>query len=175
MDYPVANYGVDHDIKASQTHEAAVEKSLGHEWNPDQDDDGKWIVPTEDADFKLTGTKADIHLESDPAFNSDEGYETRHSNPYKKGEQGEGVLYTPLDAPFDHDIQASISNLAQAEETLGHKMDSANIQLDSKVNQKTKTAVKVQAKSSNKAVAKQQLSEAAQLRENMMSNWGLKK
>jgi len=177
MDYPVANFGVDHDIKASQKHESEVEKSLGYEWNPDKDDDGKWIVPTEDADFKLAATKADIHLESDPAFNSDEGFETRHSNPYKKGEQGEGVLYTPLDAPFDHDIQASISNLAQAEETLNHKMDTdaSNIQIGSQVNQKTKTAVKSQGKSANKAVAKQQLSEMAQLRENMMSNWGLKK
>ena len=172
MDYPVANFGVDHDIKASQTHTDQVEKSLGYTWNPDQDDDGKWIVPTEDAEFKLTGTKADVHLESDPAFNSDEGYEVRHSNPYKKGEQGEGVYY-PLDAPFDHDIQASLSNLSQAEETLGHKMDTdaANIQIGSQV----KTAVKTEGKSANKAVAKQQLSEMAQLRENMMSNWGLKK
>ena len=172
MDYPVANFGVDHDIKASQKHTEEVEKSLGYEWNPDQDDDGKWIVPTEDADFKLTGTKADVHLESDPAFNSDEGYETRHSNPYKKGEQGEGVYY-PLDAPFDHDIQASLKSKDQAEESLGHKMDTdaANIQIGSQM----KTAVKTQGKANNKVVAKQQLSEMAQLRESMMSNWGLKK
>ena len=89
-----------------------------------------------------------------------------------KGEQGEGVYY-PLDAPFDHDIQSSLTNMAQAEETLGHKMDTdaANIQIGSQM----KTAVKTQGKSANKVVAKQQLSEMAQLRENMMSNWGLKK
>jgi len=165
MDYPVPNFGVDHDIAASQAHTDQVEKSMGYTWNPDQDDDGKWIVPTEDADFKLAGTKADIHLESDPAFNSDEGYETRHSNPYKKGEQGEGVYY-PMDVPFDHDIKASLESKEQAEETLGHKMDTdANVQLS------MKTAVKTQAKAANKAQAR---SEMAQLRENMMSNWGLK-
>jgi hypothetical protein len=38
--------------------------------------------------IKLTVTKADVHLESDPVFNSVECYETRHFNPYKKAEYG---------------------------------------------------------------------------------------
>jgi hypothetical protein len=42
------------------------EKTLGVNWNPDQDDSGKWIVPTSEAEFHLTGTKTDIHLKDDP-------------------------------------------------------------------------------------------------------------
>jgi hypothetical protein len=171
MDYPVADFGVDHDIKASDSHTTAAEKSLGHTWNPDQDDDGKWIVPTEDAEFKLTATNADIRMGSDPTCIST-GCETRHSNPTKASEE---ILYAPLDNPLDHDIQSSIENLASVETTLGKKMDLAEVQLDSQMSQKAKTAVKTQIKATQKAQAKKKLSEFAQLRENMMSNWGLHK
>ena len=53
VDYFVPNYGVDHDIIATQNHEKLVAKQMGSKWEPKQDKDGKWIVPTEDAFFKL--------------------------------------------------------------------------------------------------------------------------
>ena len=99
------------------------------------------------------------------------GCETRHSNPYKPEEIPAEVLYAPLDNPLDHDIQSTLENLKATEEVLGKKMDLAEVQLDSQVTQKS--AVKTQQKSTQKAEAK--MSEFAQLRENMMSNWGLKK
>lgn len=132
MDYPVPDFGVDHDVKHTQDHIAQVEKTLGVTWNPDQDDDGKWIVPTEEADFKLTGTTADVHLESDPMCLST-GCETRHSNPYTDAElkASAEVLYAPLDNPLDHDIQTSLDNLSNTETSLGKKMDMSELQLDS--------------------------------------------
>ena len=45
MDYPVADFGVDHHIKESQASEKAAESTLDHDWTPKKDDDGKWIVP----------------------------------------------------------------------------------------------------------------------------------
>jgi len=171
IDYPVADFGKDHDIKATESHTKQVEAALGHTWNPDKDDDGEWIdMPTETAEFKLTGTKQDVHMESDPAFNSHEGYETRHSNPYDK--EKKEVLYSPLDLPYDHDIQSSLTNLDQSEKVLGKKMDLEAVQLSSQV--ETKSAVKSKGKTQHKAVAKAQTSEFSQLREKMMNNWGLK-
>lgn len=109
-------------------------------------------MPTEEADFKLTGTKADIHLESDPVCLST-GCETRHSNPYTDAELKEqaGVLYSPLDNPLDHDIETSLKNLESTEASLGKKMDLAQLQIDSQVEQKAKTAVKQQVKVAQKA------------------------
>lgn len=175
MDYPVPDFGIDHEIKQTHDHIAQIEKQLGVTWNPDQDDDGKWIVPTEEADFKLAGTKADIHLESDPTCIST-GCETRHSNPYTKEElkDQEPVLYSPLDNPLDHDIETSLKNLESTEASLGKKMDLAEIQIDSQLEQKAKTAVKQQVRVAQKAVAKEKVGEFAQLRESMMNNWGSK-
>ena len=170
MDYPVPDFGIDHEIKASQEHEKAAAAAMGHEWHPDQDVDGRWIVPTEDADFKLTGTKADVHLESDPAYNSDEGYELRHSNPYTHNELPADVYY-PLNNTLDHDVVDSQDNLASTEAALGKKMDIFDVQVGSTI----KTAVKAKGKATNKVEAKAQQTEFAKLRENMMSNWGLKK
>ena len=54
IDYFVPNFGVDHDILATQEHEAAASKELGHQWNPAIDPvDGRYVVPTESAFFKL--------------------------------------------------------------------------------------------------------------------------
>lgn len=64
--YSVPDFGVDEDVIATQAHMKQQEKTLGVNWNPDQDDSGKWIVPTSEAEFHLTGTKTDIHLKDDP-------------------------------------------------------------------------------------------------------------
>ena len=74
------------------------EKTLGVNWNPDQDDSGKWIVPTSEAEFHLTGTKTDIHLKDDPVCIST-GCETQHSNPDDAAWTKIG--YSPLDTPLD--------------------------------------------------------------------------
>ena len=50
--YKVPNFGVDHDIKATQKHEKDTSKKLGA-WNPKKDKDDKWIVPTENAFFRI--------------------------------------------------------------------------------------------------------------------------
>ena len=52
INYKVPNFGVDHDIKATQKHEKDTSKKLGA-WNPKKDKDDKWIVPTEDAFFRI--------------------------------------------------------------------------------------------------------------------------
>ena len=53
VDYPVPNFGLDHDIKATHKHEKDIAKKLKVKWNPKQDKKGKWIVPTVDAFFKI--------------------------------------------------------------------------------------------------------------------------
>ena len=65
VDYFVPNFGVDHEIIATQRHEKSASKTLGA-WNPKQDKDGKWIVPTEDASFKLVQTDSQINMEREP-------------------------------------------------------------------------------------------------------------
>ena len=69
IDYPVADFGVDHHIKESQASEKAAEESLDHDWTPTKDKDGKWIVPTVDAEFKL----AQREKSDDPTCSSDDG------------------------------------------------------------------------------------------------------
>ena len=53
MDYFVPNFGLDHDMLHTAAHEAAASKALGHVWTPTKDEDDKWILPKEDAFFKL--------------------------------------------------------------------------------------------------------------------------
>ena len=50
--YKVPNFGVDHDIRATQKHEKDTAKKVGA-WNPKKDKDDKWIVPKEDAFFRI--------------------------------------------------------------------------------------------------------------------------
>jgi len=39
INYPVPNFGRDHDIVSSDTHTAAAEARLNHEWTPYQEED----------------------------------------------------------------------------------------------------------------------------------------
>ena len=50
INYPVPNFGMDHDIKTSLKNSEA--------WVPTKDEDGKWIVPAASIEFKLLQTKA---------------------------------------------------------------------------------------------------------------------
>ena len=49
MDYPVPDFGVDHDIAASLKHSAG--------WEPAKDEDGKYVVPDGAIEFKLLQTE----------------------------------------------------------------------------------------------------------------------
>jgi hypothetical protein len=54
MDYPVPDFGVDHDIISTQSHIKASEESTGNTWNLKKDDDGNYTnIPHVDAEFKL--------------------------------------------------------------------------------------------------------------------------
>ena len=70
-DYPVANWGADHDMATTAKNTADAEAKLGA-WNPQQDENGHYVVPHADAEFKLTGTKSDIRMssKSDPICSS---------------------------------------------------------------------------------------------------------
>ena len=62
INYPVPNFGSDHDVVMTKANAAQAEAALGHTFTPTQDEDGEWEVPTESAEFKLAGVKADVHL-----------------------------------------------------------------------------------------------------------------
>lgn len=51
-DYPVANWGSDHDMSTTAKNMADAEGKLGA-WNPKQNEDGVYEVPHVDAEFKL--------------------------------------------------------------------------------------------------------------------------
>jgi len=61
-DYFVPNFGVDHEITATHEHSKAAETSLSHEWTPTKDDDGNWVVPKPENNFKI------FENENYPAF-----------------------------------------------------------------------------------------------------------
>ena len=62
VDYPVPDFGVDHDIIGTQASSANAEQDLGTEWNPESFDK----VPKVDAEFKLMQKASD----SDPICSS---------------------------------------------------------------------------------------------------------
>lgn len=45
INYPVPNFGVDYDVKDSQSHTQAAEQRLGHSWQPyqEENDDGDMV------------------------------------------------------------------------------------------------------------------------------------
>lgn len=118
-DYPVANWGADHDIDATAKHTASAEAKLGA-WNPKQDEDGNWVVPKVDAEFKLNakghkfipnindekeelaGVKSDVRLgsKSDPICSS--AGCTQYEHPKK--DRGYKVDYFVPQFGADHDI-----------------------------------------------------------------------
>jgi len=74
MDYPVPNFGVDHDIKATEASIKQAEGSVEHDWKPTQNADGTWNVPTA---VQVGGKVAPIALASkmdSPSCSSDDGH-----------------------------------------------------------------------------------------------------
>jgi len=80
---------------------ADAEAKLGA-WNPQQDENGHYVVPQADAEFKLTGTNSDIRMssKSDPICSSAgcTQYEHPHKDTYK-------MNYFVPNFGKDHDIK----------------------------------------------------------------------
>ena len=74
IDYPVADFGVDHHIKETQAYEKQAEEQVGVDWVPKKDADGKWDVPKVDIDFKLAQKKDSPSCSSDDGSDSASGY-----------------------------------------------------------------------------------------------------
>jgi len=115
-DYKVADHGADHDVDGTQKNSAAAEGKLGA-WVPKQDENGKYVVPKEEADFKLAGTQSDVRLgaTSDPICSS--AGCTQYKHPSKDGHK---MNYFVADFGKDHDVKASEDSAEKAEATLGH-------------------------------------------------------
>ena len=245
-DYFVADFGLDEDVKASQSHEKAAEGTVGHKWspkwddedekfkdmptatadfklagtrsdirmakdmdainqslknaqatlgktwNPDKDDDGKWIATSQIKNKKLLGQKADIHLNSDPICSS-------AGCPHEEDEKKKHVMY-PIDVPLEDDITSTKKHVKEQEKIHGvwnpkfedlqlsaSTSTKSNIQLVSEQKTATKSAQKQKAKVEAKTAVKSKTKmsaqmmtrvekghDFAQLRESMMSNWGTK-
>jgi hypothetical protein len=67
IDYPVPNFGMDHDIKATEASIKQAEGSVDHVWKPTENKDGTWNVPTALAPRSLAS------LEDSPSCSSDDG------------------------------------------------------------------------------------------------------
>lgn len=70
------DFGKDHDIKSTDASAGLAEGIVGHTFTPKYDEEKDvWVVPTEDAEFRLMGVKEDVHLgkakhPSDPSCSS---------------------------------------------------------------------------------------------------------
>ena len=97
LDYFVPNFGKDHDVHTSEQSASQAEAAIGHTFTPTQDEDGEWEVPTETAEFKLAGVKADLRLGhkknhgSDPSCTS-AGWCGESLWPAKKAKKEHSVL-----------------------------------------------------------------------------------
>ena len=73
INYPVPNFGKDHDLNDQSDHVKLAESILKHEWTPQPADkkdkgshvwgsgDNRWVVPTAGADFFLTEDDKDYN------------------------------------------------------------------------------------------------------------------
>ena len=97
INYPVPNFGVDHEILATSKHTAQAEKQLGITWTPTQDEDGVWDTPTETAQFHLLQTGSNIRREPLLTWEATEPA----SHP---------INYFVPNFGLDHDIKASLKH-----------------------------------------------------------------
>jgi len=128
VDYPVPDFGVDHDILSTNEHLKNTETKLGHEWTPKWDEEKeKFIVPHVDAEFKLL----QLQKTSDPICSSAGCPETK--------KKGHPVDYPVANFGVDHDIISTQKHIADQEKAQNHKWvpqmenpdDSKKIQLKS--------------------------------------------
>jgi len=113
MDYKVPNFGIDTDIKQTQRSLQSTEKKLG-KWNPKQDADGAYVVPTTVA----LQTESQVSLESDPICSS--AGCTQYEHP--KLETHPMDYFVPNFGPDHEAVRDADSSLAIAEKQLNHKL-----------------------------------------------------
>ena len=102
MNYFVPNFGVDHEIASSQTHERAAEDRLKHKWVPKKDEDDKWVLPSPEIEFKLLGTEAET--EREPLLTWKAKVPKTHPMNYFVPNFG-----------VDHDVKSTWGSISQAE------------------------------------------------------------
>lgn len=112
MNYPVPNFGIDHDIAHSQNHEKAAEKSLKHKWVLKKDDDDKWILPPKSIEFKLLGTDADVEAETEREPLLTWAPKAAKTHP---------MNYSVPNFGLDHDVKSTFGSISQAENSLNKK------------------------------------------------------
>ena len=149
INYSVPDFGTDSDMLHTAANEKAAAEQLGHTWTPEKDPvTDKWVVPTEDAEFKLLQTGA----YSDPNFNSHDGYLLHHTK--LERETHAGKVEYDLDPKLDADILSTHSHLADQEAKLG-KLSSTNLQVASEVEslEREFSDIKKKVEASDKAAA----------------------
>jgi len=100
MDYPVPNFGPDHDIVSTQANAKAAEASTGNEWVIPADQ--KWEdLPRTDAEFKLMQKKSQkmMQTKSDPI--GDSTGTTQYLHPKKDSHP---MGYPVPNFGVDHDV-----------------------------------------------------------------------
>lgn len=111
---------LDKDIRDTQSHMADQEAVHGT-WTMDKEPKNyKKEAKTEEKMIKeKSKLQTTVDLRSDPAFNSDDGYETRYMNPSEK----EKIIQYPHDLAYDSDVIATQAHIKEGESNLGHKFD----------------------------------------------------
>lgn len=128
-DYFVPNFGVDHDILHTQEHIRQQESRLDHEWVPEQDENGVWIVPEAADNRSYTHVEDGRHayreesakfaqLSSDPIS----GSLGHPKSKAQKDAEGRVIMYpNPDTMKLEHDIEHSIGHEKLASDQLKHK------------------------------------------------------
>mmetsp|Transcript_41302 Transcript_41302/g.62903 ORF Transcript_41302/g.62903 Transcript_41302/m.62903 type:complete len:193 (+) Transcript_41302:599-1177(+) len=190
------DYGIDTDLAGSQSVDPAASlaqaKAALASWNPDKDDDGKWMLSTPST--KLASPKKEedkkqalpqkkvvskeepkkpakdattLQVQNDIHQKSDPACnsiecETRHSNPSKREDP---VYFNDPKAALDSDIQSTQKHMNDAESKHGHWDYLADVQVSNEVHLKQKSRLQTRA---------EKTAQFAQMRAAMMSNWGTK-
>jgi len=113
LDYKVPNFGLDTDIKNTVSSLKSTEAKLGN-WNPKQDADGAFIVPTSIA----LQTEAELAMGDDPICSSAGCVQFKHP---------EAAAGPPMDYPVpsfgaDPDMEATANSISIGEAMYNHKI-----------------------------------------------------
>lgn len=109
--YTVPDFGVDHDVAVTQSNEKNAEESLSHEWNPTQDGNGHWVVPSPISNNAYTYVQLDTETDREPLLTWSPTQPAGHP-----------VDYFVPDFGVDHDIEASLNDMRNTEDKLAHKL-----------------------------------------------------
>ena len=124
INYPVPNFGVDHDIKNTETDIELAEKQLKHKWNPkmkaDKEDPKDYPVPNLGVDEDILGVAQSLRA-SQAQLGHTWDWKLKPAKAFKMG----------LDVPpyhrgvqqLDNNIKITLKNAAAAEKTLKHNWD----------------------------------------------------